>query len=53
MTVPRVTVPRVTVMALPITPKSWVHFSILPSAKALALGGIAGAGDLPRTVIEN
>jgi hypothetical protein len=54
MTVPRMTVSRVTVpVALPITPKSWVHFSVLPSARALAPGGIDGAGEMPRTVNEN
>jgi hypothetical protein len=40
-------------MALPITPKSWVHFSVLPSARAVAPGGIDGAGDLPRTMNVN
>jgi hypothetical protein len=36
-------------MALPVTPKSWVHFSMVPSARAVAPGGIDGAGDMPRT----
>jgi hypothetical protein len=39
-------------MALPVTPKPWVHFSILPSARAVAPGGIGGAGDMPRTNVN-
>jgi len=41
-------------MALPITPKTWVHFSILLAARAdCAPGGIGGAGMKPRTMNLN